>query len=89
MVNQIQSLNINNMGTTSKSFITFLAGAATAVTVGMFLKSETGKKFRQNFANQLKNISNKTNEGFNSDWITELEENAINSAKRFKSKVKF
>lgn len=77
------------MGTTSKSIFTFLAGAATAVSVSMFLKSNAGIKFRQSFANRLKNMSKSTNEGSNSDWITELEENAINSAKRFKSNVKF
>lgn len=77
------------MGTTSKSIFTFLAGAATAVSVSMFLKSKTGIKVRQNFANGLRNMNKKADEGSNSDWINELEENAINSAKRFKSKVKF
>ncbi len=81
------------MSASSKSFFSFLAGAATVAAASMFFKTENGLKVRKSIANSLskslKNARNKANEGFNSEWLNDIEDSAIESIRKVKSKVKF
>jgi gas vesicle protein len=81
------------MTASSKSLFSFLAGAATVAAASVFLKSKSGLKVRKSLANSLsqslKNARNKTNENFNSEWFNDLGDSALDSMRKFKSKVKF
>ncbi|WKK77940.2 hypothetical protein QYS49_13215 [Marivirga salinae] len=76
------------MSTTSKSIFSFLAGAATVVAAGAFLSSKNGKKVTRTVADRLQNIKRHTEDGLDSDWINELSDSAIHSAKNFRNKMK-
>ncbi|MGM0582153.1 MAG: hypothetical protein ACQETL_15850 [Bacteroidota bacterium] len=76
------------MSTTSKSIFSFLAGAATVVAAGAFLSSKNGKKVKRTVADRLRNIQRHTEDSLNSDWLNELSDSAIHSAKTFREKVK-
>ncbi|MGJ3235548.1 hypothetical protein [Marivirga sp.] len=76
------------MSATSKSIFSFLAGAATVVAAGAFLSSKNGKKVTRTVTDRLRNIKRHTEDGLNSDWINELSDSAIHSAKTFREKMK-
>jgi hypothetical protein len=76
------------MSATSKSIFSFLAGAATVVAAGAFLSSKNGKKVTRTVTDRLRNIKRHTEDGLNSDWINELSDSAIHSAKSFREKMK-
>ncbi|WP_375578595.1 hypothetical protein ABWH96_16435 [Marivirga tractuosa] len=76
------------MSATSKSIFSFLAGAATVVAAGAFLSSKNGKKVSKTVADRLRNIKRHTEDSLDTDWLNDLSDSAIHSAKSFREKMK-
>lgn len=76
------------MSTTSKSIFSFLAGAVAVVAAGALLKSKNGKKVTRTVADRLRNIKRHSEENLDSDWLNDLSDSAIHSAKSFREKMK-
>lgn len=76
------------MNAPSKSIFSFLAGAATVVAAGAFFSSKNGKKVTRSVADRLRNIKRHTDDGLNSDWLNDLGDSAIHSARSFREKIK-
>jgi hypothetical protein len=76
------------MSATSKSIFSFLAGAVTVVAAGALLSSKNGKKVTRTFADRLRNIKRHTGDSLDSDWLNDLSDSAIHSARTFRERMK-
>ncbi|HET8861538.1 hypothetical protein [Marivirga sp.] len=76
------------MGTTSKSFFSFLAGAAAVLAAGAYLSSKNGQKITKTVSDRLRNIKRHTAESLDSDWLNDLSDSANQTAKSFREKIK-
>ena len=75
------------MSATSKSIFSFLAGAATVVAAGALMSSSNGKKITRTVADRMRNIKRHTGDSLDSDWLNDLSDSAIHSAKSFRKKM--
>ena len=76
------------MSATSKSIFSFVAGAATILAAGALLSNNNGKKAARFLANRLRNIKRHTEDSLDTDWLHDLSDSAIHSARTFREKMK-
>ena len=76
------------MSNTSKNLLSFLAGAATVAAASIFLRSENGQKLKKSLVSGLKNVTKKTKDQLNNEWLNDLEDSAIKGAQNIRSKMK-
>lgn len=78
------------MSSRSKTFVSFIAGAATIAAASAFFKSTSGKKIQHRMLSKLKTARDGANQKADQgiDWLNDLSNSAIHNAKKLSSKVK-
>ena len=75
------------MSTASKSFFTFLAGAAAATAAAMYLKSEKGRKISSSISKSFKKNVRGIEDFEVNDWINDLESKTKKTTAKFKERI--
>ncbi|GAB3335290.1 hypothetical protein GCM10027429_17450 [Marivirga atlantica] len=75
------------MSTASKSFVTFLAGAAAATAAAIFLKSENGRKVKDTVSDRFRKNVRGIRDVKSPDWMDELGDSARTTTKKFKERI--
>lgn len=75
------------MSTASKSFFTFLAGAAAATAAVMYFKSENGRKVANTVSKSFKRNVRGIQDANLTDWIDDLEASTKRTSAKFKERI--
>ena len=71
------------MGTSSKSLVTFLAGAAAATVATILFKAGSGQRAKSSFSKKFRGIY----EAKSPDWMDEIGASARTSTKKFRERI--
>jgi hypothetical protein len=75
------------MSTASKSFFTFLAGAAAATAAAMYIKSENGRKVSNTVSNSFKKNIRGIHDTNLTGWLDDIETSAKKTTVKFKERI--
>ena len=75
------------MSTASKSFFTFLAGAAAATAAAMYFKSTKGRQFSSNLSKSFKKNVRGVREFDVNDWMDDIESTTKKTTSKFKERI--
>ncbi|MFQ3214285.1 MAG: hypothetical protein ACJAT1_001451 [Marivirga sp.] len=75
------------MSTASKSFFSFLAGAAAATAAAMYFKSENGRKVTNTVSNSFRKNIRGVHDANLPDWLDDLEMSAKKTTVKFKERI--
>lgn len=75
------------MSTSSKSFFTFLAGAAAATAAAMYFKSAKGRKVSHSLSQSFKKNVRGIQDFEVNDWINDLESSTKKTTAKFRERI--